>query len=58
MKDHELLLCSQLAALVAAFFGWLEVVFITEGSYKIKPWGYIFKSRCLKCGHKICTSQR
>lgn len=44
--------------LIAAFFGWLEVVFITEGSYKIKPWGYIFKNRCLKCGHKIRISQK
>lgn len=55
---HELSLCSQLATLVAAFFGWLAVVFITKGSYKIKPWGYVFKNRCLKCGHKICTSQK
>lgn len=55
---HELLLFSQLAMLVAAFFGWLEVAFITKGSYKIKPWGYVFKNRCLERGHKICTSQK
>lgn len=57
-RFHELLLCLQLATCVTAFFDWLEVLFITEGSYKIKPWGYVFRNRCLRCGPKTCTSLR
>lgn len=36
--------CSRPRFFTAAFFGWLEGAFITEGSYKIKAWGYVFKT--------------
>lgn len=50
--------CSWPRVCVTAFFDCLDLLVITKGSCKIKPWGYVFRNRCLRCGPKTCTSLR